>query len=102
MKYLKVTFSDERVFKIPAQFIAENRAAYYAKSDSESGADGYDEIFKEEVGWVMEEEDSFEICDWAFNNMDWKDVKDVAIEDERFKADLDEEWCNVENEIVEE
>jgi hypothetical protein len=87
-KFLIVKFHKGVTYKIPAVFIARNRAYYYKE------VDGYEEDSQEyldEVNFALEDE--FELFDWVHNNMNWSDLKDVAI---RFKEedefDPEEEW----------
>lgn len=89
--FLLVTFSNGRIFKIPASIIAESRATYYACQ-----VDG--EKYNSQK-WIEEYEyslnDSLELIDWAYNNMEWKDVKDLAIEVKNLDdVDYDKEWSN--------
>lgn len=71
---------------IPAKFVAEDRARYYAS------VDGYEEGSDE---WNQEVEgalnDNFECIDWFANNMDFDDFKDqiVMINDKVLVTDAD-------------
>jgi hypothetical protein len=101
-KYLIVTMSDNSQWKIPAQYIAELRAKYYAIKDFEKDQSiPYFTIFQEEVEYALKNED--EIIDWASNNMNWSDVKDIAWElpSKKKELDFEDEWPNANKEIVE-
>ena len=101
-KYLIVTMSDNSQWKIPAQYIAELRAKYYATSDCEKDKSlVYSNVFKEEVEYALT--DTCEIVDWASNNMNWSDVKDIAWElpSKKKELDFEDEWPNANKEIVE-
>ncbi len=67
-KFLRVEDSGF-VWEVPAEAIAKNRATYYAERDKDTT---YDDEFKYAMG------DDYELRDWFLNNMDWKDVKNVA------------------------
>lgn len=98
-KFLRVTFSDGKVYDIPAELIAKARAEYYAKVDTDRGED-YTKIYNEELSLGLA--DDYEIGSWAFNNMDWADVKEQAVfvEQESEVADYNKEWVNVEHEVI--
>lgn len=83
MKYLFIEFPNGEVFKVPAEVVAEDRAAYYAELDSERYEDTtYEEVFNDEKEHALS--DRLELLDWAGNNMNWGDL-----EDEAEKVDLD-------------
>lgn len=94
-----VRFSDSSWWKIPVQIIAESRAKYFAKTDSEDGEGEYDDIFNDELKYTLE--DDTEIIDWAKNNMYWDDVKDFAIFEKQEKPNYSKEWINCDSEIIE-
>ncbi|HEX5185707.1 MAG TPA: hypothetical protein VFV86_02360 [Nitrososphaeraceae archaeon] len=61
-------------YKLLPEVIASNRADYYACE-----VDGFEigsEEWKEEVGWVLNDE--YELKDWMLGNMNWEDIKDIA------------------------
>jgi len=97
-KYLWVTMGDGSKWDIPAQPIVEKRARYYAKSDTgkESGLE-FDKVFKQ----LIEDTDDYDIEDWASNNMNWSDVKDVAVKVSTMEVDFQEGWVNGEKEVIE-
>jgi len=92
MKRLKVTFSNGEIFYIPAMIIAEDRAKYHAKLDSERGDGEYDEVYKLEIEYALS--DTFEIIDWANNNMNWSDLVEHARLIDTIPADYEREWSN--------
>ena len=99
-KYLRVTMGDGSKWDVPARPIAEARARCYAKSDTgkESGSE-FDKVFKEELEITLE--DTFLIEDWASNNMNWSDVKDVAEKVSVMEVDFQEGWVNGDKEVIE-
>jgi hypothetical protein len=84
-KYLRVTMPDGSKWDVSAKVIAGNRAEYYADDDPDTS---YDE--------------EYELQDWAANNMNWHEVKDIAkkAEIEPPAVDYQEGWVNGEKEIV--
>lgn len=87
-----VTMSDGTRWKVPVIHIAMNRAEYFAYE------------FNNDVTRSLNEDtlplfraDTFEIHDWAANNMDWCDVIDVArrvADTQDSEADYDDGWMN--------
>jgi hypothetical protein len=99
MKKIRVKFDNGEKWEIPLKFIAENRAKYYMGRAEEKGEDDFN--YEEEIEFVMN--DDYEGIDWAENNMNWEDVKDVTKKvSEPNQDDLQEQWCNAEKEIVDE
>ena len=91
-KSLEMKCSDGTRYRIPAQFIAENRARYYAARDKDTS-------FEEELAFTLG--DHYELTDWASNNMNWADLAVVAVKvEEPRDLDLQEEWLNSEKKIV--
>ena len=99
-KYLRVTMGDGSKWDIPARLIAEDRARYYTKRDTgkESGIE-FDKAFEELIADALE--DTYEIIDWASNNMNWSDVEDVAENASVMEVDFQEGWVNGEKEVIE-
>jgi len=99
-KYLRVTMEDGSKWDVPAKPIAEVRARCYAKHDTgkESGPE-FDKVFNELVEDALE--DTYEIIDWASNNMNWSDVKDVAVKVSTMEVDFQEGWVNGDKEVIE-
>ncbi len=101
-KFLIVTFSDNRSYKIPLVHIAAVRAKYYSEIDHlRYGQLNIDNLFQDEFQYGLENEN--ELIDYAFNNMDWSDVSSFAIEIRRDHPipDYEKEWTNVEHQIEE-
>lgn len=94
MKYLDLLCTDGSRYRIPAQFIAEHRARYYAEKDG--GTDTY----ADELAFTLSS--NYELTDWAGGNMDWEDVAAVAVKvEEPEPLDMQEQWNTAEKEIVE-
>lgn len=93
---LIVEFSDGKLFKIPARFIAEDRARYYAKHDTgQTEGEEFEKEFKAEVEFALRE--SFEIIDWAANNMDWSDVvSEAVLIGQKETPSYEQQWTNAE------
>jgi len=98
-KFLVVTFSDNSRWKVPAKFIARDRAAYYAKLDSECEGADYDEVYKIELDFMLD--DNFELTDWAANNMNWSEVLPVASRLPDGECDYGKEWTNADMKVME-
>ncbi len=95
MRYI-IKFSNGERYSIAVRFIAEHRARYYCKVDDCS----FEESLKETQ--ELFKEDSYEIKDWAKNNMNWSDVVSVA---EKLKTvfkllDFEAEWIESDVEII--
>ena len=96
--YLRVTMPDGARWDVPVMVIARNRAEHY-KDEFENNLErslGEDTI-------PLFEDSSFEIIDWAANNMDWDDVSVFAKEAPRERTvlvDYQEGWMNSDKEIV--
>lgn len=70
-------FSNGDKFKIPASVVATNRANYYANKDVERGdSDNFTKSFQAEFAFAMNED--YELKDWFYNNMFWRDVEEHA------------------------
>jgi hypothetical protein len=98
IKYLFVTFTDRRTYKIPAEIIARTRAYYYA-----CNVDGFDtnsEEYKKEYEYSLS--DNSELIDWAYNNINWEDIKEFAEEVTiPPSVDYDKGWSNADMQIEE-
>jgi len=75
-KKILVKFSDGKTYAIPAEFVANARAKYYADKDVLKNGGIFAEIFQQEFEYTMKNDD--ELLDWLENNMNWEDVKEVA------------------------
>ena len=93
-EWIYVTF-DREVWRFPAIIVAEKRADYYACT-----VDGYEKFSGE---WYSEFKESFDrdnLIDWAHNNMNWIDVKDVAVQCKSFtEKDYAEMWTNADMDV---
>lgn len=90
---------DGSKWDVPAIFIAKHRAAYYAKLDTgEASGPEYDEAFQAEVEHALK--DTYEITDWASNNMNWSDVRPVAVMHTAVAFDYEEGWANGEKVLI--
>jgi len=92
-----VTMPGGSVWSIPVSLIAENRAKEYAHE-----FDGDLSRSLEEDTWVLFRESTYEISDWARNNMNWSDVAPLAtrVEKEPPVVDWQEGWINGDVEVV--
>ena len=101
MKYLLVTFSDRRTYKIPVSLIAGSRADYYARIDADSGDGDYDANYIKEYEYTMKDDSVLE--EWAKNSMDWEDISDYAeIVEDIETTSYHHEWCNADMDFIEE
>ena len=104
-KYLRVTMPDGSKWDVPAKFIAEDRAHYYAKRDASKRPvmtpEQFAEVFAEEVKYCIEND--YELKYWAENNMNWIDVTHLAtmVPTVPPKVDYQEGWVNGPKEVVE-
>lgn len=101
-KYIRCEMRDRTIWDIPAKFIAEDRAKYYAERDTgETEGKEFNKIFKEEVKYALKYTE--ELLDWAENNLNWSDVEDRAEFQEQGEVeepDYEEDWVNGEKEII--
>jgi hypothetical protein len=95
MKYLRVEMEDGSEYDIPVSVIAENRAEMYK---DEFGGD-IQRSLSEDTNPLFES-DSYEIEDWAANNMNWIDVESVAVRVSNGSVDFQEGWLNGDKKIV--
>lgn len=90
---LLVTMKDGSTWGVPVSAIANHRAEQY-----KGEFDGDLQRSLDEDTLTLFEEDQFEIQDWAANNMDWDDVKGVAVRvsdpQELSDADFQDGWVN--------
>jgi hypothetical protein len=93
-KSYHVTMPDGRVWAVPLLTIALNRAQYYMQIDGVS----LNESLNNDTIPMFEDPD--EVADWAQNNMDWDDVKDVAKLVHSDEPDYQEGWVNGDYEVV--
>ena len=91
-----VTMEDGSKWAVPVRFIAEHRAKYFAEKDGVSIA----ESLNEDTAPLFDSDD-YEIHDWAANNLNFSDVKDVAKMISSPDVDYENGWANGEYEIQE-
>ncbi len=102
MKYIRVEMPDFSKWDIPADFVAKARAKYYADKESTNNFKTWNKVYSEEYKYTME--DDYELTDWLACNMNWKDVKGIAIKVEDnilTEEQLQEGICNGKKEIIE-
>ena len=95
MKYLRVTMEDGSEYDIPVRVIAEDRAE---QCKDEFYGDLHRSL-NEDTNPLFES-DSYEIEDWAANNMNWSDVESVAVKVSNGSVDFQEGWVNGDKKIV--
>lgn len=95
-KYYVVEMPDQSKWAIPVRIIAESRARYFAEADEIS----FEESLNNDTASLFASDD-YEIHDWAANNMNWKDVKNQAIQVQQPDIDYDDGWANGDYEVVE-
>ena len=88
----RVTMPDGSVWAVPAQIIVDSRDENYAEDEEDT------------VGAIQSGAlNSYEIYDWAANNMNWSDVEDYAVKvsdrPELTGEDFQEAWMNGEKEL---
>lgn len=96
MKYLRVEMEDGSSYDIPVSVIAKNRAEYYMDEFNNDLQKSLDEDTN-----PLFESDSYEIEDWAANNMNWDEVESIAVKVSSGSVDFQEGWVNGEKEIIE-
>ena len=89
MKY-RAIMEDGSIYEVPVLFIAMDRARYYAKIDD---VELNESLNNDTIPLFLDDE--YEIADWAKNNMDWDDVKNVAKQVKGpSNVDFQEGWVN--------
>lgn len=97
-KFLAITMPDKSRWVVLVEVIARHRATYYA-SKHEFGGDVGRNLAEDTNPLFESDEDA--IKDWAANNMDWDEVKSVAIKlDREPPCDYQEGWVNGEKEVI--
>jgi hypothetical protein len=95
---LEVTMPDSSIWIVPIDVIARNRAAHYAHE-----FDGDIERSLAEDTMPLFRSDSYEVQDWAANNMNWSDVCMHAwrkIEAPPVDDQFQEGWVNGDKRVV--
>jgi hypothetical protein len=92
-KMITIQQRDGSVWGVPVRVVAQDRAAYFAHEFA-----GEVERSLNEDTIPLFEADTFEILDWAANNMNWLDVQHVAkilqLPKPLVAADFQEAWMN--------
>ena len=94
MKVIDIKFPNGAIFQIPAEVVAKARTSYYADQD------GFLEDSKE---WFDEFDLSLsdsELYDWLQNNMDWKDISNMAVQINPPDVDYDKMFFEAEIQIL--
>lgn len=91
-----VEMEDGSKWAVPVRFIAEHRAKYFSEKDGVS----LEESLEEDTVPLFDE-DEYEIHDWAANNLNFSDVKDVAKMISPPDVNYEDGWANGEYEIQE-
>lgn len=95
-KFLAVRMPDNSLWHFPVEVIARNRAENYAHE-----YDGDVEKSLTEDTIPLFSSDSYEIEDWAANNMNWSDVRECAFKVETEEdVDYQEGWINGDKKVV--
>lgn len=100
-KSLVVRFPDDTVWAIDLDFIARDRASYYARVDCKYNRTlVYDNVYQHELSV----QDDSDLLDWASNNLNWSDVRDHAhlLYVDPAEIDYEKEWSNAEMSIPKE
>lgn len=85
-KFIRMMFPNGDKFDIPVTTIADSRAMYYGTVNHKHDK----KLYKEEFEYSMRHDE--ELIDWLQNNMNWEDVKDVAVKVVSVNYDYDENW----------
>lgn len=88
---------DGTVWALPIEYVARDRATYYAKLDSDGDDKIYKEIFDEELKFLIEND--YELLDWIENNMDWGDFNEELIQLKPQKVDYAKEFFDAKKTI---
>lgn len=88
-----ITMEDGSVYSVPVQLIADSRDEYYFKEYKDE---------EDTIKYIKDGSlDSYDIGDWAANNMNWLDVSEYAEKVDCSKGvDFQEGWINGKSEIV--
>ncbi len=93
---LRVTMPDGSKWEVPVLVIAMDRAKYYAGKDFDGDID---QSLKEDTIPLFES-DSYQVEDWASNNMNWSEVEKDAVKVVISDVDYQKGWVNGDTEIV--
>jgi len=89
--YFQVKFQDGSVFEVPTIIVAQDRAAYYHERDKDEFPT-LDDALKDTTELFAS--DTYEIEDWAHNNMNWDELAPHARLVSHDPAERD--WANSE------
>lgn len=98
LKRLCVDMPNGVTYGVPVEVIARHRAEVYKDEFNDDLA----ESLREDTIPLFES-DNYEIRDWAANNMNWSDVKDLAIvikNNTPPDEDFEDAWCNGEYSVT--
>lgn len=89
---LRVTMPDASHWDVPVQLIADSRDEHYSSDEEDT------------IGFIRNGDlDTYEITDWAANNMNWDEVREFAVEvpaTVKPPVDFQEGWVNGGKRIV--
>lgn len=94
-KQMQVEMPDGSIWAVPVDVIARNRAEYYK---GEFDGDVIRSLAEDTM--PLFNDDDYSIEDWAANNMNWDDVKSVAVMVSAGECDYQEGWVNGDKNIV--
>jgi hypothetical protein len=94
-KQIQVEMPDGSIWAVPVSVIALNRAEYYKY---EFDGDVIRSLAEDTMPLFDDDDSSIE--EWAANNMNWDDVKSVAVMVSYGECDFQEGWCNGNKYIV--
>ena len=96
-KTLRVTMPDASRYDVPVEIIALNRAKSYAHEFD----DDIEKSLDKDTAPLFND-DTYEITDWASNNMNWEDVEKYAekVPAKKVETDFQEGWCNGDKEVL--
>lgn len=97
-KHLYIDMPDGMTYGVPVELIARNRAEYYAHKEYDGDVA---ESLRDDT-LPLFESNSYEIHDWAANNMDWSEVKGKAIMLTKKVpvSDFQDAWCNAKYTLI--
>lgn len=94
-KYMTIEMPDKSVWQVPVAVIASNRAEAYKH---EFGGDIERSLAEDTIPLFT---DTYEIEDWAANNMNWRDVAKHAVMVSGGDVDYQAGWVNGEKGFTE-
>ena len=96
-KSLVIKMPDGSEWAIPIHFIAQHRSNYYAITNGECDGDIQRHLREKTI--PLFESNSFEIEDWAANNINWSEISRYATQIKAPETDFQEGWVNGEKEV---